>query len=138
MAGKGRPENQPADHNTPGRRGVPSGTVGLDTARRSGRSIESRCFGSVEVRYTVGHCRSSNRAHRARSGNDRSIKACGPRSRCTLAGNSGSGWELLSIWVDRQWSNQLEGHVAQARCVVMGYGLAGAHRKELNDKRLLS
>jgi hypothetical protein len=44
----------------------------------------------------------------------------------------------LSVWVDRLWSNKLECHVAQARCVVMGYGLAGVDRKELNDTRLLS
>jgi len=43
----------------------------------------------------------------------------------------------LSVGADRQWSNKLECHVVQARFVVMGYGLAGAHPKELNDKRLL-
>jgi hypothetical protein len=40
--------------------------------------------------------------------------------------------------VDRQWSNKLECHVAQARRVVMAYGLAGARREELKDKQLLS
>jgi hypothetical protein len=40
--------------------------------------------------------------------------------------------------VDRQRSNKLECHVAQARRVVMACGLAGAHREELKDKRLLS
>jgi hypothetical protein len=40
--------------------------------------------------------------------------------------------------VDRQWSNKLECHVAQARCVGIAYGLAGAHREELKDKQLLS
>jgi hypothetical protein len=40
--------------------------------------------------------------------------------------------------VDRQWSNKLECYVAQARRVVMAYGLAGAHREELKDKQLLS
>jgi hypothetical protein len=39
--------------------------------------------------------------------------------------------------VDRQWSNKLECRVAQARRVVMAYGLAGA-REELKDKQLLS
>jgi hypothetical protein len=36
--------------------------------------------------------------------------------------------------VDRHWPNKLERYVAQARCVVMGYGLAGAHREELKHK----
>jgi hypothetical protein len=40
--------------------------------------------------------------------------------------------------VDGQWSNRLECHVAQARCVVMAYGLAGAHGKELKDEQLLA
>jgi hypothetical protein len=40
--------------------------------------------------------------------------------------------------VDRQWSNKLECYVAQARRVVMAYGLAGAHREELKDKQLLA
>jgi hypothetical protein len=40
--------------------------------------------------------------------------------------------------VDRQWSNKFECYVAQARRVVMVYGLAGAHREELKDKQLLS
>ena len=40
--------------------------------------------------------------------------------------------------MDRQWSNKLECYVAQARRVVMAYGLAGAHREELKDKQLLS
>jgi hypothetical protein len=40
--------------------------------------------------------------------------------------------------MDRQWSNKLECHVAQARRVVMAYGLAGAHRQELKDKQRLS
>jgi hypothetical protein len=44
----------------------------------------------------------------------------------------------LSVCADRQWSNKLECYVAQARCVVVGYGLAGVHREELKDKRLLS
>jgi len=44
----------------------------------------------------------------------------------------------LSVWLDRQWSNKLECYVAQARRVVMAYGLAGAHREELKDKQLLS
>ena len=91
-----------------------------------------------EPRYTVGRCRSSNLANQARSGKDRSIKACGQRSRYTPAGKSGSGRGLLSVWVDRQWSNKLECYVAQARRVVMAYGLAGAHREELKDKQLLS
>jgi hypothetical protein len=39
--------------------------------------------------------------------------------------------------VDRQWSNKFECYVAQARRVVMAYGLAGAHREELKDKQLL-
>jgi len=43
----------------------------------------------------------------------------------------------LSVWVDRQWSNQLECYAAQARRVIMAYGLAGAHREELKDKQLL-
>jgi hypothetical protein len=43
----------------------------------------------------------------------------------------------LSVWVDRQWSNKLECHPAQARRVVMAYGLAGAHREELKDEQLL-
>jgi hypothetical protein len=34
--------------------------------------------------------------------------------------------------VDRQWSNELE--CAQARRVVMAYGLAGADLEELKDK----
>jgi hypothetical protein len=38
--------------------------------------------------------------------------------------------------VDRQWSNKLECYVAQARRVVMAYGLAGARREELKDKQL--
>jgi hypothetical protein len=40
--------------------------------------------------------------------------------------------------VDRQWSNKFECYVAQARRVVMAYGLAGAHREELKVKQLLS
>jgi hypothetical protein len=40
--------------------------------------------------------------------------------------------------MDRQWSDKLECHVAQARRVVMAYGLAGARREELKDKQLLS
>jgi hypothetical protein len=40
--------------------------------------------------------------------------------------------------VDRQWSNKLECRVAQARRVVTAYGLAGAHREELKDKRWLA
>jgi hypothetical protein len=40
--------------------------------------------------------------------------------------------------VDRQWSNKLECYVAQARRVVMAYGLTDAHREELKDKQLLS
>jgi hypothetical protein len=39
--------------------------------------------------------------------------------------------------MDRQWSNKLECYVAQARRVVMAYGLAGAHREELKEKQLL-
>jgi hypothetical protein len=37
--------------------------------------------------------------------------------------------------VDRQWSDKLECHVAQARRVVVAYGLAGVHREELKDKQ---
>jgi hypothetical protein len=44
----------------------------------------------------------------------------------------------LSVWLDRQWSNKLEYHVAQARRVLMANGLAGAHREELKDRQLLS
>jgi hypothetical protein len=40
--------------------------------------------------------------------------------------------------VDRQWSNKLECSVAQARRVVVTYGLTGAHREELKDKQPLS
>jgi hypothetical protein len=40
--------------------------------------------------------------------------------------------------VDRQWSNKLECYVAQARCVVIAYGLAGADLAELKDKQLPS
>jgi hypothetical protein len=39
--------------------------------------------------------------------------------------------------VDRQWSSKLTRYVAQARRVVMAYGLAGA-REELKDNQLLS
>src|SRR5258707_9673069 len=46
--------------------------------------------------------------------------------------------QTFSVWVDRQWSNKLECYVAQARRVVMAYGLAGAHREELKDKQRLS
>ena len=44
----------------------------------------------------------------------------------------------MSVWVDRQWSNKPECDVAQARRVVMAYGLADAYREELKDKQLLS
>jgi hypothetical protein len=40
--------------------------------------------------------------------------------------------------VDRQWSSKLESHLADARRVVMAYGLASAHREELKDDQLLS
>jgi hypothetical protein len=40
--------------------------------------------------------------------------------------------------VDRQWSNKLECYVAQARRVVMAYGLAGAQWEELKDRQLPS
>src|SRR6266849_4574353 len=99
---------------------------------------EPKLLNLREPRYTVGRCRSSNLAHQARSGKDRSIKGCGQRSCYTSASKSGSGWGLLSVWVDRQWSNKLECYVAQARRVVMAYGLAGAHREELKDKQLPS
>jgi hypothetical protein len=39
-----------------------------------------------------------------------------------------AGEVCCQFWVDRQESNELECHVAHARCVVMGYG-AGAHRR---------
>jgi hypothetical protein len=45
---------------------------------------------------------------------------------------------LLSVWVDRQWSNKLECYAAQGRRVVMAYGSVGVHREELKDKELLS
>jgi hypothetical protein len=40
--------------------------------------------------------------------------------------------------VDRQWSNKPECRVAQARRVVMAYGLGGAELEELKDRQLLS
>jgi hypothetical protein len=40
--------------------------------------------------------------------------------------------------VDRQRSNKLECHVAQARSVVMAEGLAGARLEELKNKQLPS
>jgi hypothetical protein len=40
--------------------------------------------------------------------------------------------------MDRQWSNKLECYLAQARRLVMAYGLADAHREELKDNKLLS
>jgi hypothetical protein len=39
--------------------------------------------------------------------------------------------------MDGQWSNKLECHVAQARRVVMAYGLAGARREELKEAAVL-
>src|SRR5258707_821856 len=66
-------------------------------------------------------------------------------TRCTSPGPSrgrttpiSARSQKFSVWVDRQWSNKLECYVAQARRVVMAYGLAGAHREELKDKQLLS
>jgi hypothetical protein len=70
----------------------------------------------------------------ARTARSRRV-AEGPVSRRLARAEAGG---MLPVWVDRQWSKKLECHVAQAGCVVMGYGLAGAHRKKLNDKRLLS
>jgi hypothetical protein len=92
----------------------------------------------VEAGYTAGRCRSSGLAHQARFGKRSSIKASGQSSRYTSAGKNGSGRGLLSVWMDRQCSNKLECHVAKARRVLMAHGLAGASRKELKDKQLLS
>jgi hypothetical protein len=90
----------------------------------------------VEAGHTTGS--SSNLAHQAWPGNDRSRKACGQRSSYTPAGKSRRGWGLLSVWVDRQCSNKVECHVAEARRVVMACGLAFTLRKELKDKSLLA
>jgi hypothetical protein len=49
------------------------------------------------ARSTVGRCRSSTPAHQARFGKDRSIKACGQRSRYRSAGKSGGEQGLLSV-----------------------------------------
>ena len=92
----------------------------------------------MEAGYTVGRCRSSGLAHQTGFGRGRSTTACGQRPRYTSAGKNGSGRGLLSVWMDRQCSNKLECHVAKARRVLMAHGLAGAPRKELKDKQLLS
>jgi hypothetical protein len=91
----------------------------------------------VEARHTAGSCRLSRLARQAEPGTNCPIKACGQTPRSTFAGKSGSRRGLLSVRVDRQWSNKLDHRAAQARLVVVARELAGARREELKHKRRL-
>ena len=74
----------------------PAQVVRLRPDEAGGQS-NLEAMAELKSRSTVGRCLSSTPAHQARFGKDRSIKACGQRSRYTSAGKSGREWGLLSV-----------------------------------------
>ena len=136
MAGKSRPGHQPSDDIISGRRGASAAqSVRLPPDEAETQSNLEALAQLKPDTPSAAVDRPTLRIKRVWQGAlDQSVW---PEARYTSAGKSGSGRGLLSVWMDRQWSNKLECHVAQARRVVMAHGLAGAHRAELKDKQLL-